>query len=97
MNPKPAKVIRAAEIQRERLPYTQRLNPRSRFEGTELAHPGGLQRVGVSIAWLRPGSETFAFHQPHLYLLKRDPGQRTSFHLIGNADYPFGSADDENR
>jgi uncharacterized cupin superfamily protein len=168
MDPKPAKVIRAADIQRDRAAYTQRLNPRSRFEGTELAHPGGLQRVGVSIAWLRPGSESFAFHahmveeewiyalsgramvdignesveigpgdfiafpapnQPHLvrnpfevefsylmggqiglpldlidyprlgkqYLLKRDPGQRTSFHSIGTAEHLFGSANDKPR
>ena len=59
---KPAKLIRAAQIQRERAAYRQKLNPRSRFEGTELARPGGLEKVGVSIAWLRPGEESFAFH-----------------------------------
>lgn len=74
MNAKPAKVIRAEEIRRQRAPYQQRLNPKSLFEATELARPGGLERVGISIAWLAPGSESFAFHahrveEEWLYLL----------------------------
>jgi uncharacterized cupin superfamily protein len=165
MKAKPARLIRAAEISRQRAAYRQRLNPRSRFEGTELSRPGGLERVGVSIAWLKPGEESFAFHAhmveeewlyllsgralvemgdesvevgpgdfvafpapnvPHLvrnafdaecsylmggqiglpldlidyprvgkrYLLRREPGERTSFHEIGAAEYPFGPADE---
>ena len=161
---KPARVLRAAEILEQREAYSQRLNPRSRFEGTELARPGGLTRVGVSIAWLKPGEESFAFHAhmveeewlyvlsgravvemgdesvemgpgdfvafpspgvahlvrnafdsecaylmggeiglpldwidyPRLgksYLLKREPGERTSFHEVGPGEYPFGPAD----
>src|SRR5260370_6482361 len=62
MKAKPARLIRAAEISRQRAAYRQRLNPCSRFEGTELSRPGGLGRVGVSIAWLKPGEESFAFH-----------------------------------
>jgi uncharacterized cupin superfamily protein len=62
MDPKPAKVVRAADALRERAAYSQRLNPRSRFDGAELARAGGLERVGVSIAWLKPGEESFAFH-----------------------------------
>lgn len=165
MDPKPARLIRAAEIESRREAYQQRLNPRSRFEGTELSRPGGLERVGVSIAWLAPGDESFAFHAhlveeewlyllsgramvdmgeesvelgpgdfvafpapnvPHLvrnpfdamcsylmggqlglpldlidyprlgkrYLLKREPGQPTSFHEVGGAESLFGPAKD---
>jgi uncharacterized cupin superfamily protein len=177
MKGKPAKLIRAAEIEKGRAPYRQRLNPRSRFLGADLSRPGGLERVGVSIAWLKPGDESFAFHAhmveeewlyvlsgratvdmgtvpepagggteigiesievgpgdfvafpapnvPHLvrntfaaefvylmggqlglpldvidyptlgkkYLLKREPGQRTSFHQIGESEFPFGPAE----
>jgi uncharacterized cupin superfamily protein len=164
MKAKPAKVIRAAEILSGRAPYSQKLNPRSRFVGADLSRPGGLERVGVSIAWLKPGDESFAFHAhmveeewlyalsgramvdmgeesvevgpgdfvafpapnaPHLvrntfneefcylmggqlgipldlidyprlgkkYLLKRELGQRTSFHEVGEGEFPFGPAD----
>ncbi len=157
--------MRAADIARRRAAYAQRLNPRSRFEGTELARAGGLERVGVSIAWLEPGQESFAFHAhmveeewlyvlsgralvemgdesvelgpgdfvafpapsvPHLvrntsdsacsylmggeidvpldvvdyprlgkrYLLEQEPGERTSFHEVGEAEHPFGPADE---
>jgi uncharacterized cupin superfamily protein len=163
MSAKPARLIRAAEIQRERAPYSQRMNPKSRFLGADLSRPGGLQRVGVSIAWLRPGDESFVFHahkveeewlyvlsgramvdlgdqsvevgpgdfvafpapqEPHLvrnpfeaecsylmggqlgipvdliefprlakrYILAREPGERTSFHEVGPAEFPFGPA-----
>lgn len=157
--------MRAADIARQRVAYKQRLNPRSRFEGTELSRTGGLERVGVSIAWLKPGEESFAFHAhmveeewlyvlsgravvdmadesvelgpgdfvafpapnvPHLvrntfdsecsylmggqlglpldiidyprlgkcYLVKGEPGERTSFHEMGAAEHPFGPADE---
>jgi len=62
MTRKPGKVIRAAQIQSERAAYRQRLNPRSRFEGSELSRPAGMEKLGVSIAWLKPGEESFAFH-----------------------------------
>jgi len=164
MKAKPAKVIRAVDALGKRTAYSQCLNPRSRFLGTELARAGGLERLGISIAWLAPGDESFAFHAhmveeewlyvlsgravvdmadesvevgpgdfvafpapnvPHLvrntfdtecaylmggqiglpldlldyprlgkrYLLKREPGERTSFHEVGGAEYPFGKAE----
>ena len=163
MRAKPAKVIRAGEMQRDRAAYTQRLNPRSRFLAADLGRPAGLEKLGVSIAWLQPGEESFAFHahmveeewlfvlsghatvdladasvevgpgdfvgfpapnEAHLvrntsgaelcylmggqvglpldyveyprlnkqYLLKREPGERTSFHEVGAGEHPFGRA-----
>jgi uncharacterized cupin superfamily protein len=62
MTRKPGKVIRAAQIQSDRGAYRIKLNPRSRFEGTELSRPAGMEKLGVSIAWLEPGAESFAFH-----------------------------------
>jgi uncharacterized cupin superfamily protein len=62
MKTKPAKVLRAADIRRERAAYKQKLNPRSRFEGSELARTTGMEKLGVSVAWLKPGEESFAFH-----------------------------------
>jgi uncharacterized cupin superfamily protein len=62
MKPKPAKLMRAAEIHRAREGYRQRLNPKSRLESTNLSRGAGLARVGVGVGWLKPGDESFAFH-----------------------------------
>jgi uncharacterized cupin superfamily protein len=62
MERKPARTLRAKEIAEHRKGYRQRLNPASFFRGTELASLGGLARTGVSIAWLPPGQDSFAYH-----------------------------------
>jgi uncharacterized cupin superfamily protein len=62
MEKKPAVVLRAAEIEGKRRAYTQRLNPNSLFDGAGLASVAGLSRVGVSVAWLPPGKDSFAYH-----------------------------------
>jgi uncharacterized cupin superfamily protein len=62
MERKPARLLRAANIVEKRRWFSQRLNPSSRFRVSSLGEAGGLERVGVSIAWLPPGKESFAFH-----------------------------------
>ena len=62
MDRKPATIVRSSEIEARARWYTQGLNPRSRFRGTELASSGGLERSGVSIAFLPPGKDSFAYH-----------------------------------
>jgi uncharacterized cupin superfamily protein len=62
MERRPALILRADEILARRTAYAQRLNPRSGFQGTSLATIAGLTRTGVSMAWLPPGGESFAYH-----------------------------------
>jgi len=62
MDRKPATILRASEIETTARWYAQRLNPESRFRGTELARAGNLERIGVSIAFLPPGKDSFAYH-----------------------------------
>jgi uncharacterized cupin superfamily protein len=62
MERKPAVIVRAAQIRERRKPYAQRLNPQSLFRGSGLASMGGLSRTGVSVAWLEPGKDSFAYH-----------------------------------
>jgi len=59
---KPAVVLRAADLARAELPWTQRLNPRCRFFGTPLGRLAGFARVGVSRGRIPPGGESFAYH-----------------------------------
>ncbi len=59
---KPAALLRAADILAQRETYQQRLNPKSRLRGCALSGKAGLGRTGISIAWLPPGKESFAYH-----------------------------------
>jgi uncharacterized cupin superfamily protein len=75
MERKPARLLRATSILERRSWFSQRLNPNSRFQASSLAEAGGLERVGVSIVWLPPGKESFAFHahryeEEWLYILE---------------------------
>jgi uncharacterized cupin superfamily protein len=62
MERKPATVLRAVDIEAKARWYEQQLNPRSAFRGSELARAGGLERIGLSIAFLPPGHDSFAYH-----------------------------------
>src|SRR5262245_61490012 len=62
MSEKKAGLVRAADIRAQRRAFMQRLNPDSRFEGSGLGRRCGLERTGVSIAWLAPGKQSFAYH-----------------------------------
>jgi uncharacterized cupin superfamily protein len=93
MERKPARLLRAASILERRRWFSQQLNPRSRFQASSLAETGGLERVGVSIAWLPPGKESFAFHahrfeEEWLYILE---GRGLS--IMGEEEAPIGAGD----
>lgn len=62
MNRKPAGILTAAEMREKRQRFTQGLNPGSEFQICRLGIRGGLERTGVSIAWIDPGKESFAYH-----------------------------------
>ena len=67
MDRKPATVFRAAEMREKRRAFRQRLNenPNAVFTIFGLGGRAGLKSTGVSIAWLEPGKETFAYHAHH--------------------------------
>ena len=93
MERKPARLLRAASILEKRRWFSQRLNQSSRFQASSLAEAGGLERVGVSIAWLAPGKESFAFHahryeEEWLYILE---GRGLS--IMGDEEAPIAAGD----
>src|SRR5262245_33692884 len=89
----PARLLLATSILEKRHWFSQRLNPSSRFQASSLAEAGGLERVGVSIAWLPPGKESFAFHahryeEEWLYILE---GRGLS--IMGEDEAPIAAGD----
>jgi len=83
----------AAEIASGAHGYSQTLNPRSRFRGTELATLGGLSRARVSHATLPAGAESFAYHahdvqEEWMYVLS---GQGVA--LVDGEEIPVGPGD----
>jgi len=93
MDRKPARLLRAPSILEKRHWFTQRLNPRSRFQASSLAEAGGLERVGVSIAWLPPREESFALHahryeEEWLYIL-----EGTGLSIMGDEEAPVAAGD----
>jgi GST-like protein len=59
---KSAVIMRAADVERAEVPFTQRLDPESRFSGTWLARLAGLQRIGLSRGRIPPGGKAFTYH-----------------------------------
>ena len=55
MERKQAVTLSADRIRSLRRGFRQALNPRSYFRGTGLGSQAGLQRIGVTVAWLPPG------------------------------------------
>jgi uncharacterized cupin superfamily protein len=93
MERKPARLLRAASILENRRWFSQRLNPSSRFRASSLGETGGLERIGVSIAWLPPGQESFAFHahrfeEEWLYILDGN-----GLSIMGEEEAPIAAGD----
>ncbi|MBM3532516.1 MAG: cupin domain-containing protein [Alphaproteobacteria bacterium] len=65
MDRKPAAIFTDAEAQGSAQAFTQRLNPGSAFRIFRLGLRSGLRRTGVSVVWLAPGKESFAYHAHH--------------------------------
>jgi uncharacterized cupin superfamily protein len=62
MDRKPASRFSDAEARERAQAFTQKLNPGSAFRIFRLGLRGGLKRAGVSVVWLAPGKESFAYH-----------------------------------
>jgi uncharacterized cupin superfamily protein len=59
-------VLRAAEIEAQKQPYSHPWNPASELHGVQLGRTLGLARTGVNFAVLPPGKESFVYHS-HTY------------------------------
>ena len=59
------RVLKAADIRAQEETFAHPWNPRSSITGTMLARAAGLQRVGVNIARVPAGKESFVYHAHH--------------------------------
>jgi uncharacterized cupin superfamily protein len=59
------RIVRAAEIAAAAQTFSHPLNPNSEISGAQLAPRTGLTRLGVSIARVPPGKESFIYHRHH--------------------------------
>jgi len=55
-------LIRAAEIAAKAGTHSHPWNPNSEMKGVLLARETGLKRIGVSLATIKPGKESFVYH-----------------------------------
>lgn len=55
-------LIKAEEIDGKRANFSHPWNPKSEIQGTRLSTLAGLSRVGVSLACIPPGKESFVYH-----------------------------------
>ncbi len=93
MERKKAGILRAAEIAAKAGWYAQRLNPGSRFRGSDLGRSGGLERLSVGWATLPPGKDSFAYHahdvqEEWMYMLS---GRAVA--LVDGAEIPIEAGD----
>jgi uncharacterized cupin superfamily protein len=59
-------ILRAADIRRKEESHSHPWNPASEIHGARLAHDAGLRRIGVNIARIPPGKESFVYHRHHV-------------------------------
>lgn len=62
---KRAYLLRASEIAEQAATFSHPWNPNSEISGTRLGSLVGLKRVGISLAKLPPGKESFVYHAHH--------------------------------
>ncbi|NEQ34326.1 MAG: cupin domain-containing protein [Leptolyngbya sp. SIO4C5] len=58
-------LLRASEIAEQEATFSHPLNSNSQISGTRLSPTVGLKRVGVSLAKIPPGKESFIYHAHH--------------------------------
>ena len=88
-----AELIRAAEAAAKEGVHSHPWNPNSEMRGVQLARLAGLKRIGVSLARIPPGKESFVYHshereEEWLYILS---GAGTA--EIDGAEYEVGPGD----
>jgi len=86
-------LLRAADIEKETQPFSHPWNPNSQAFGTILGHRLGLKEVGVNLARLPPGRESFCPHshakeEEWVYVLS---GRGVA--LIDGEEYEIGAGD----
>ncbi|NEP09088.1 MAG: cupin domain-containing protein [Symploca sp. SIO2C1] len=55
-------LVRASEIAQQESTFSHPMNPNSLIIGTRISPIAGLKRVGVSLAKIPPGKESFIYH-----------------------------------
>jgi uncharacterized cupin superfamily protein len=86
-------LLRAADIAAKAGNHSHPWNPKSEMKGVQLAREAGLKRIGVSLATIAPGKESFVYHshereEEWLYILS---GAGTA--EIDGEEYPVGPGD----
>jgi uncharacterized cupin superfamily protein len=62
MSEKKSFLLRASEIAEKEATFSHPWNPNSLITGTQMSRLAGLARVGVSLAKIPPGKESFIYH-----------------------------------
>lgn len=86
-------LLRAADIAARSQTFSHPWNPRSEITGYQLAKSTGLRRVGVNLARIPPGKESFVYHshwmeEEWIYVLAGRGVAR-----IDGSDYEVGPGD----
>ncbi|HMJ93200.1 MAG TPA: cupin domain-containing protein [Allosphingosinicella sp.] len=86
-------LIKAAQAEAKAALHSHPWNPKSEMIGVQLGRLAGLERVGVSLARIPPGKESFVYHshereEEWLYILS---GTATA--EIDGADFEVGPGD----
>jgi uncharacterized cupin superfamily protein len=86
-------LLRSADIAALSQTFSHPWNARSEISGYQLARATGLRRIGVSLARLAPGKESFVYHshwteEEWIYILSGRGIAR-----IDSTDYEVGSGD----
>jgi uncharacterized cupin superfamily protein len=89
----PKNILRAADRERASRTVSHPWNPKSEITGAFLARATGMARVGVNLARIRPGKESFVPHahareEEWIYILSG-----RAIVSIGAGDYEIGPGD----
>jgi uncharacterized cupin superfamily protein len=89
----PPSLLRAADIAAKVGKHSHPWNPKSELSGVQLSRQVGLERIGVSLAHIAPGRESFVYHshereEEWLYILS---GTGTA--EIDGGEYAVGPGD----
>lgn len=93
MAEQPKNLLRAAQIARASATFSHPWNPNSEITGAFLARATGMKRVGVNLARIKPGKESFVPHahqreEEWIFILS---GRAVA--LIGEDEFEIGPGD----
>ena len=86
-------LVRAEVIRKDEETFSHPWNDKSEITGTRMSELAGLSRTGISVARIKPGKESFAYHLHHreeewIYVLS---GQGLA--LVDGIEYELGPGD----